>query len=74
MNVGINTGKDGASIRANNVYEDPMTGHEGSELLMDLMSTKTAQLYLGGIDGALKAENQFFYSLLAISNDCDKKS
>ncbi len=69
MNVGINTGKDGASIRANNVYEDPMTGHEGSELLMDLMSTKTAQLYLGGIDGALKAENQFFYSLLAISNE-----
>ena len=36
---------------------------------MDLMTLNSAQLYLGGIDGALKAENQFFFSTLAISEE-----
>lgn len=66
---GVNKSADSASIRANNVYENPLAGHEGSELLMDLMTLNSAQLYLGGIDGALKAENQFFFSTLAISEE-----
>lgn len=67
--AGVNKAADSASIRANNVYENPLEPHAGSELLMDLMTDKNAQLYLGGIDGALKAENQFFFSTMAISSE-----
>lgn len=65
----LNKAAGGASLRSSSVYENPLEPHKGSELLMDLMTASSAQLYLGGIDGVLKAENQFYLSRMFVSHE-----
>lgn len=64
--AGVNKSADSAALRANNVYENPLAGHDGSELLMTLMTENKARLYIGGISNGLKATEEFTFSTLYV--------
>lgn len=66
---GVNSSADSGSIRANGVYEEPFVNHAGSGLLMDLMTDRSVQLYIGGVDGALKESAQFAFSQMYILDE-----
>lgn len=67
--LGVNKSADNASIRSNAPYEDPFVNHAGSGLLMDLMTQNAVQLYIGGIDGALKESNKFAFSNMYVMEE-----
>lgn len=65
---GQNNGADSASVRMAGAYEDPYVGHTGSGLLMDLMTQRNVQMYIGGVDGALKASTKFAFSNMKVTD------
>jgi len=65
----FNNGADSANVRSTGVYSDPYVNHEGSGLLMDLMTDRSVQMYIGGIDGGLKAGTKFAFSNMLVTDE-----